>query len=217
MRRKITALEIQKRDKERVSVFLDGEFAFGLPILEAAKLHKGQELTDDDIQKLREIDAVALAVDRALNLLARRPYSSAEIRRNLAAHEVAPPIIDAALEKLIDLGYVDDLAFARFWIDNRERFKPRGPRALCYELRQKGVPDDIIGTVLADLEVHDSAYRAAQERIKRLRGLQHQTFRTKLGSFLARRGFSYGVARDVIDRLITEIEEEDPDYFDNEE
>lgn len=217
MRRKITALEIQKRDKERVSVFLDGEFAFGLPILEAAKLRKGQELTEDDIQKLREIDAVALAVDRALNLLARRPYSSAEIRRNLAAHEVAPPIIDEALDKLIHLGYVDDLAFARFWIDNRERFKPRGPRALRYELRQKGVPDDIIGTVLADLEVHDSAYRAAQERIKRLRGLQHQAFRTKLGGFLARRGFGYGVARDVIDRLITEIEEEDPDYFDNEE
>lgn len=217
MNRKITGLEVQKRNKERVSVFLDGEFAFGLPVTEAARLYKGQTLTEDEIQQLREIDAVARAVDRAVNLLARRPYSSAEIRRKLGAHEVAPPVIDLTLEKLIRLGYVDDRAFARYWVENRERFKPRGPRALRYELRQKGVPDDIIAATLAEVETHDSAYRAAQERVRRLRGLEQQAFRTKLGGFLARRGFGYNTVREVIDQLIVEIEEEDPDYFAYEE
>jgi regulatory protein len=96
----ITALEIQKRNAERVSVYIDGEFAFGLPLMEAAKLRKGQELSDDDVQTLREIDAVARACDQAMRLLARRPYSTDEIRRNLQSHGVAPPVIDAALDKL---------------------------------------------------------------------------------------------------------------------
>jgi regulatory protein len=217
MGRIITALEVQKRNSERVSVYLDGEFAFGLPLIEAAKLHKGQNLSDDEIQTLREIDAVTLAVDRAVRLLARRPYSTAEIRRNLASHEVAPSVIDAALETLSRLGYVDDLAFAQYWIENRERFKPRGPRALRYELRQKGIPDAIIETALAEVEAHDSAYRAAQERMHRLRGLDQSDFRNKLGAFLTRRGFGYDIVREVMDQLINEIEEEQPDFFAHEE
>ncbi|MBN1564465.1 MAG: RecX family transcriptional regulator [Anaerolineae bacterium] len=217
MGRTITALEVQKRNTERVSVYLDGEFAFGLPLLEAAKLRQGQELAEDEIQALRDIDALALAVDRAVRLLARRPYSTTEIRRNLATHDVAPPVIDAALEKLANLGYVDDLAFARFWIADRERFKPRGPRALRYELRQKGVSDAIIETALADVEAHDSAYRAAQERLRRLRGLEQHEFRNKLGAFLTRRGFGYDIVRDVIDQLINEIEEDQPEFFVHEE
>ena len=217
MGRIITAFEGQKRNTDRVSVYLDGEFAFGLPLVEAAKLRKGQELSDDEVQALREIDAVALAVDRAVRLLSRRPYSTTEIRRNLATHDVAPPVIDAALDKLIRLGYVDDLAFAQYWIENRERFKPRGPRALRYELRQKGVPDAIIEPALAGVEAHDSAYRAAQDRVRRLRGLEQGEFRNKLGAFLARRGFGYDIVREVIDQLINEIEDEQPDFFAYEE
>jgi regulatory protein len=213
----ITALEVQKRNTERVSVYLDGEFAFGLPLMEAAKLRKGQELSDEDVQTLREIDAVARACDRAIRLLARRPYSTAEIRRNLQSHGVAPPVIETALDKLSRLGYVDDQAFAQYWIENRERFKPRGPRALRYELRQKGVPDAIIEGALAEIETHDSAYRAAQGYMRRLHGLDQYTFQHKLGAFLARRGFEYDIVRDVIDQMISELEEEQPDFFADEE
>ncbi len=217
MGRIITAVEVQKRNTDRVSVYLDGEFAFGLPSVEAAKLRKGQELSEEEIQRLGEIDAIARAVDRAVRLLARRPYSTAEIRRNLETHEVAPPVIDAALDKLAHLGYVDDLAFAQYWIETRERFKPRGARALRYELHQKGVPAAIIETALAGIEAHDSAYRAAQERVHRLRGLDESEFRNKLGAFLVRRGFGYDTVREVMDQLIIEIEEEQPDFFAHEE
>jgi regulatory protein len=215
--RTITALEIQKNNQERVSVYLDGEFALGLPILEAAKLRKGQSLSDEEINALREIDAVTQAVERALRLLARRPYSVAEIRRNLDSHEVAPPVIDAALDRLAQLGYVDDQAFAQYWIENRERFKPRGPRALRYELRQKGLADSIIDAALGEVNGVESARRAAQERARRLTGLTPQEFRSRLGAFLVRRGFDYDTVREVIDQLTDEIKEEHPDTFANEE
>lgn len=209
----ITALETQKRHKDRVNVYLDGEFAFGLPDIEAARLRTGQTLSDEEIAALRAIDAVSRAVDRAVLLLARRPYSVAEIRRHLAAGDIAPDVIDAALVRLEQLGYVDDQAFARYWIENREQFKPLSPRALRYELRQKGVAADVIEVSLDGLDVHDSAYRAAQSRAVRLRGQTHGAFRSTLGSFLARRGFTYDVIREVLDELITHYEEESPGFF----
>lgn len=211
--RTITALEVQQKNKDRVSVFLDGEFVFGLPALEAAKLRKGQVLSEDEITALREIDAVARAYDHAVRLLARRPYSAAEIRRNLASKSIAPPIIDEVLTRLEGLGYVDDRAFAAYWIDNRERFRPRGPRALHYELRQKGVAQDIIEALLGEVDVEDSAYRAAQKRGSRLKGYTQAEFREKLSTFLARRGFGYDIVRSVLDQLIDELSEEQPDYF----
>lgn len=215
--RTITALEIQKRDKDRVSVFLDGEFAFGLPIVEAARLHKDQVLSEQEIAHLRAIDDVSRALDRAVRLLARRPYSSAEIRRHLGSKQVAGPVIQEVLDRLERLGYVDDRAFAQYWIENRDQFGPRGPRALRYELHQKGVSDAIIQAALDKLDPHDSAYRAAQAQVRRSRGLSQQEFRNRLGGFLARRGFDYDIVREVIDQLMTELQEEQPDYFANDQ
>ncbi|MBI5958062.1 MAG: RecX family transcriptional regulator [Chloroflexi bacterium] len=213
MGRIITALEIQAHDHERVSVYLDGEFAFGLSALEAVKLHKGQELSEAEIAALQESDEVARAFDQVVNLLARRPYSTAEIRRHLANKHLAAPTIEEVLDRLIHLGYADDQAFASYWVENRERFRPRGPRALRYELRQKGITDDLIETTLSEFDAHDAAYRAAQEQVRRLHHISQPDFRQKIGAFLVRRGFEYDIVRAVIDQLIHELEDEQPDYF----
>ena len=212
----ITALEVQKRNSDRVSVYLDGEFAFGLPIDEAARLRKGQSLTLDEVTALRDIDAISRALDYAVKLLARRPYSTSEIRRKLSSREVASPVIDEALARLERLGYVDDRAFVQYWIENRERFRPRGSRALRYELRQKGIADAVIAEALEGFDQHDSAYRAAQSRLRQLRGSTTSEFRSKLGAYLARQGFGYDVARQVIDEWIHALQDEQPTYFDTE-
>jgi regulatory protein len=181
--------------------------------MEAAKLRKGQELSEEEIAALRAVDDATRAFDRAVRLLARRPYSTAEIRRYLVSKETALPVIEEVLARMEQLGYLDDRAFALFWIESRERFKPRGTRALRYELRQKGVSQDIIEEVFAEFDAHDSAYRAAQEKVRRLRGATQNDFRNKVGAFLARRGFGYDIVREVIDQLIRELQEEQPDYF----
>jgi regulatory protein len=209
----ITTIEIQKRNKERANIYLDGDYAFSLSLIEAAQLRKGQTLTDVEVNRLRETDAITRAVDQAARFLAYRPRSTEEVRRNLTAKKFIPAVIDPALDRLRSLGYLDDEAFARFWLDNRQTFKPRSPRALRYELRQKGVADSIIDAVLADMDVQETAYQAAQERIRRLKGLDRKAFRQKLGGFLQRRGFSYGVSHAVIQQLESELVEEDPEYF----
>jgi regulatory protein len=197
----ITALVAQKRNKERVNVYLDGEFAFGLALIEALKLHKGQQLSDDDIARLKALDEIEVAHDRALNFLSYRPRSSEEVRRNLHQKEFAEQTIETVIERLTGAGLLDDAAFARYWVDNRERFEPRSRRALRYELRQKGVPDAAIQAALEDLDEEDAAYRAASARLRRYARADEETFRKGLGNFLARRGFGYGIVRDVLDRL----------------
>jgi regulatory protein len=209
----ITALELQEHNRERVNVYLDGTFAFGLAAIEAARFRKGQYLTDSEIAALKAHDAVEQAYERAVKYLGQRPRSTGEIRRYLGQKKADPAVIDEVMTRLESQGYVDDLAFARYWIANRQQFRPRGSRALRFELREKGLPPALIDEVLAGFDAADAAYQAALDKARRFRGLDRRAFREKLGSFLTRRGFDYGTARDVIDRLIREFEEADAGAF----
>lgn len=210
----ITLLERQQKHQGRVNVYLDGEFAFGLNELDAATLRKGQTLSDAEIAALQAKDQVQRSTEKAIQLLAYRPRSTQEIRQHLTQKGTAPDIVEAALQRLSDQGYLDDEAFARFWIENRTAFKPLGPQALHYELRQKGVAANIIQDLLAELvDVEDAAYRAAHSQLRRLRGQTRHVFTQKLGQFLQRRGFSYAAAAAVIRRLIADLAETDAAYF----
>ncbi len=208
---KITALVAQKRNKERVNVYIDGEFAFGLALIEALKLKKGQVLTDEDITRLKSLDEIEVAHQRALNFLSYRPRSMQEVARNLkdSKKEFSAYTIDTVLERLERSGLVDDAAFARFWVENRANFSPRSARALRYELRQKGVSDRVIDAALDALNEDTAAYQAAQSRANRYATADEETFRKKLGGFLSRRGFSYATVRDALDRLWAELHEDD--------
>ena len=104
---------------------------------------------------------------------------------------------------------LDDEQFARYWVENRERFKPRGARALRYELRRKGVSDAVIDRAIVDIDESDSAYRAAESRARRYADEDQWTFRKKMSDYLARRGFSYDIIRNVVDRLWIEHTSDD--------
>ncbi len=209
----VTALEVNQRDRERIKLYLDDEYVMSLPSLEAAKLAIGQPLSQPEIEALADAEAEQRAFDRALRFLSYRPRSTEEVRRNLATHKAPDSLIAPVLARLQRLGYLDDLGFARFWLENRARFKPMGPRALGYELRAKGVADDIIETLLADIEVDDAAYRAASGQARRNRRTTRPAFRRKLSGMLRRRGFEADTIRDVVLRLERECEEQDAGYF----
>ncbi len=199
----ITALVAQKRNKERVNVYLNGEFAFGLAMAEAMKLHKGQFLSEEEIAHLKALDEIETAHEHALNFLSYRMRSSNEVRESLrrSKRQFSEAAIEAAIERLERAGLLDDAAFARFWIESRERFAPRSARALRYELRQKGVPDEVIGAALADLDEEQAALRAAESKVRRYAHAEEEDFRHRLGSYLLRRGFSRAIVRDVLNRL----------------
>lgn len=207
----VTRLERQKRHKERVNVYLDGEFAFGVPQMEAARLRLGQSLDDAAIAALRQQDAIERACEVAIRLLTSRPRAEQEIRQALRRHQTDEGVMELALERLRRQGYLDDVAFARYWVESRSAFKPLGLRALRYELRQKGVTAQVIDDVLSAWDETGQpsedalAYQAAQGQLRRLRGRDERALRQALMAFWQRRGFSVESGRQAWVRLRDEL------------
>ena len=204
----ITALKLQKKNKKRVSVYLDGRYAFSLAAIEAAKLRREQLLSDQEIEDLLDRDSFQKTYARTLRFLSYRPRSEAEVRRYLQGKKVPPTIEAKVVERLTSAGLLDDPAFASYWVENRESFNPRGRHALRYELRQKGLSEETIALALEDIDEEESAYRALINRARRMPPLDRGTFRKKLGAFLRRRGFSYEVISAVLERTWQEMVEE---------
>ncbi len=213
----ITALKVQKRNTQRVNVFLDDRYALSLTAIEAARLRRGQALSDEDIEGLKEKDSFDKAHDRALRFLSYRPRSEAEVRRYLRGKAVSPAIEEEVIERLTRAKLLDDLAFARYWVENRESFKPRGLRMLRYELRQKGLRDEIIAQALTDQDEEEGAYRAALRQGRRLAHLDQVSFRQKLGAYLLRRGFPHGVVNQIVDRAWQELRAEGENIHESED
>ena len=206
---KITAIKAQRRNTQRVSIFLDGEFAFGLTRMVAGWLQVGQFLGEEKIAALKAEDELEMAYLRAINFLSYRPRSSAEIRQNLRKYEVPELCIEPTVERLKKNDFVNDKDFAELWVENRNTFRPRGRRALSIELRQKGIAEKVIESTLNKLVDEDAlVYQAGIKQAKKLvkRNLEWQDFRKKLASFLARRGFNYGLISPILSELWEEVQ-----------
>lgn len=206
---KITAIDVQKRDPNRVNVHLDGEYAFSLTRIVAAWLQVGQELSAEKIAALQNEDARERAYQQALLFLSYRARSTAEIRQNLRRHKLPPEIIEQTIERLRAEKLADDDQFAKAWVENRSTFRPRSRRALAVELRQKGISDEAVRSALTGVDEDALAYEAALKRARKLEALEWNEFRTRLGEFLARRGFSYSVVAPVVSRTWDKIHKHD--------
>jgi len=150
-------------------------------------------------------DEVERAYERALNFLSYRPRSEAEVRRRLRKKGVEDEGVEVVVERLTRAGLLNDREFARYWVENRLQFNPRGARALRHELREKGVPASIIADTLADFDEETSARRAAEAGMRRLAHLEPRDFRRRLGAYLARRGFSYAVVKPLIEEMLEAV------------
>lgn len=197
----ISHLEPIPRRPDRVRVHLSrgGSLEVSRLVAEEAGLRPGVFLDDVRLAALQDRDAFEEALGRALRFLETRPRSEREVRTRLAQKGVTPTLIDSVVERLRALGLIDDPAFAAFWIENRRRFSPRGARALKAELRQKGVAAEVLAEIKDEVDEATSAREVALRQAPRLARLDRQTFRQKLWTKLASRGFDYDVIGPAID------------------
>lgn len=207
MEYKITALKAQKRDPNRVNVYLDGKFAFAVQRIVGAWLSVGQMIDDKKVDNLKTQDTYEKAFLKAVRFVDYRPRTEQEVRKKLREQEFPEAVIEAVLERLNNLDFVGDAKYARFWIENRSTFRPRSHRMLVSELIGKGVSSEIIDEALQDAEDDESlAYKAATKYIRRVEGLDWENFRKKLSGFLARKGFSYSVTAQVVRQVWEETQ-----------
>ncbi len=147
--------------------------------------------------------------DAAVRFLGPRPRSVAEIRRHLRSKRFDDAAIDKAIDQLRAQRYIDDEAFARYWVEQRDRFRPRGERAITSELMEKGVARDAIELVLGEREP-DSEVKRAREVIRRpitrWQAMEPAERKRKIHQFLAARGFSYDVIEEVLEHPEAPVE-----------
>jgi len=205
----ITALKIQKYNQERVNVFLDGEFALAVTALTAATFRQGQYLSDAEIEQLKQEDERDKAYNRAIRFLGFRARSQAEIERYLRDKGYPAGVVAETISRLVNKQYLDDEAFARLWLEDRARFRPRGQAALHYELKQKGISAEIVDTVLAAVDEDELAWTAVEGKLRRWRELDEPELRQKIIGFLSRRGFNYETVHHVISRALDELAKPD--------
>jgi len=200
---KITALRIGRGRGKRVNVFLDGRFVLSLESEVVVKegLQVGQELSTAQVEMLSGSDRRQRCLNAAYRYLSYRPRSESEVRERLQRRGFDGDCTEAVMAKLREQGLVDDVAFARFWKENRESFSPRSQRLTRLELKRKGVVSDVIDRVVDAVDDGDSAYRAALDRVRRLPLSDYQSFRRRLSEYLKRRGFGYEVINHTVDRV----------------
>ena len=145
--------------------------------------------------------------EAAVLYLGNRPRSVSEIRRHLRGKRYDDQAIDGAIDKLRAQRYVDDLDFAKYWVEQRSRFRPKGDRALMSELTSKGVARETIHAALGEMPAEsetDRARRAIARQLSRWQSLEPAERKRKIHAFLVARGFGYDVIDEVIARPETE-------------
>jgi regulatory protein len=207
MEQKITKIQAQKRNPNRVNIYLDGEFAFSLARIVAGWLQTGQVLDEQKIATLKNQDGEEKAFLRALSLVGYRPRSEQEVRKKLETLGYSPETIEQVLARLRRAEILNDEKFAREWIENRSVFRPRSRRMMAMELRYKGIPEETVEqAILESDEDENLAYAAAHKRFHRLENLSWEEFRKKLSDYLGRRGFPYETVSTVVRRVWSEVE-----------
>jgi len=211
----ITSIESQKIDHNRVSIFIDDEFAFGLhaEILLSEGMRKGRFLSETEIERLIDEDAYCQARAKAYHLLSYRQRSTAELSERLLRKGIPLHIVNRVMDRLSELQMIDDESFARNFAEARVRSKGYGPVRVRGELIRKGISSDIIESTLdetyEDASPDDLALAATSKILRRLiKEADPRKRRDKLTSYLVRRGFSFdqmGKALEKLDTISTEV------------
>lgn len=215
--REITGIQVQKRNPDRVSIYLDGEYAFGLSRIVAAWLYKGQKISEEKINALCSEDGIEVAYQKALNLISRKQRTSHEIRQKLIEKGYSDSQVSEVVDKLKLSGLIEDDEYARMWVENRNSYHPRSQRLMRLELLQKGISNKAIEKALTgSAEDAELATQAALQQIRKYHDLNWEDFRKKLSAYLLRRGFSYGTIAPVV-RSVWESVREGQIQTENEE
>lgn len=197
----ITALKPQRNRRQRFNLFVDDKFVCALDAEQIVKhkLYVNSPLTSEQIAQLRQTDEFSRWYNQTLLLLSRRPRSRQEILQYLKRKHVGEDLAEQIMEKLVQRKLIDDTAFAKWFIEQRHTFRPKGKMLLKLELRQKGIAPEVVNAVIAETgETTDEITLALEVMRKKLRQpLGKMELRQKIASILGRRGFSWDVIEQV--------------------
>lgn len=212
----ITKIEIQKRNKEKVNIYVDDEYSFSLTLngLLESRLNKGDEITQDVIDRWSSKDEPNLAFNKAYEIIsAYGMKTEKELRKKLAEKGFSEPSVDYAIERMKGYGYTDDAQYSRSYIQSHAIPQRWGEQKIISHLLQKGVEMETIRNAIAEVYSEDqkqeAIFEAAEKYARKLKGEDKRKDRQKLYSHLASKGFSYDLISEAVNHVFSATDEYD--------
>ena len=197
----MTVTKIEPLSKTRYKVYLDGQFAFTLYKGELSRYHIAEEsVIGDDIYDSLRLIVVKRAKLRAMHLLSDMGRTESQLRTKLKQGGYEEDAVEAAIRYVKSFGYINDMEYARSFIDSRKDRKSK--KELYAALLQKGVPAEIVEQVFEEADYGEKDSRQAIEALMRKKSYNPETAdvkeKQKMMGYLMRKGFSYQDVRNVL-------------------
>lgn len=165
----ITKIEIQKRNKEKANIHIDGKYAFSLTVngLLECGLKEGSEISIDDIEKIRGEDEPSLAVMQALNTISHSMKTERELRQKLKDKKFSDAAIEHAIQKVKNYGYIDDSSYVVSYIQSKAMPNGWGEQKIISMLLKKGIDMQLVKDKIAECyseeDMEDNAMNVAKK------------------------------------------------------
>lgn len=198
---KITEIKSQIKSKERVSIFIDGAYHFSvhMDVLIDYGLSVGFDVTEELLEEIQSKDELKKAYAKGIDIVSRRLHTEKEIRDKLKLKEYASLTINMTIEKLREYGYVNDQIFLEHYLS----FKglTQGPIKLKYDLKRKGISEILIDSALENIkdDEYSRCLNIASSKLSSIsETLEMSKKYTRLAGFLQRKGYGFGVIKEVL-------------------
>lgn len=204
---KITKLEIQQRNKERVNIYIDDNFFLGVnaEIIYDLNLKKGDEVDEEKLKSLIDKEGLSKAKNKAMSILNRTAISEKKLREKLS--DYSDEIVDEVINKLKEYGFINDKDLARRIANDNSNISRFGKNKIRQNLYRKGISKDDIDEAVEEIdsnEQYENALYLARKRYKNLKGEDNRKVYQKLTQHLAYKGFSYDIIKSVIQEVMNE-------------
>ncbi len=199
---KITRIEQQKKKKNRVNIYIDGEFSLGLYKDTVVKYHlyENKEISNDEIASIKEFEEITDAKEKIRNYISYRERSRKEVEAYLKSKGIREEIIAGVLTDFEKANLINDHRFALAWIKDRNKINPKGNLALKIELLNKGLEESQIDEILQSVDEKENAYRALEKAFKKYG--RKRASREKIFDYLKRRGFDFHIASEILNEQL---------------
>ena len=195
---KITDMQIQKNNKTRANVYIDGEFSFALEMLTVMKLGLkiGQEVSQDKLSEAVFDSEKSVAFEKAMGYLGRGMKTVKQMRDYLNNKAYAPEVVDCVIARLKEYRYIDDDAYAKLYVEHNSATK--GERRLKQELVSKGIAVSLaeqhsqLDSEQAQVHAQKLADKYMRNKVSDVKTLQ------KLQRYLLSRGYGYDTVNSIL-------------------
>ena len=209
----ITKIGRQKNNPERYNIYLNDEYAFAVDESTLIKfgLMKGKTLEQFDIDEIAYEDEIAKAFNKALHFLTFQMRSEYEVKKKLLDAGHGEAVVLEAIRKLENLGFLNDATYSKALLETKKRTMKKGPRAIRQDLKKKGIDKSLQDEVLESFTYEEQLDIAMQLAEKEVRVGNRKTptqVRQKIQDVLMRKGYSFNIVSDVLERIQLEREED---------